>query len=147
MADEKKIEKKAADKKPGKLAKLKTYLKEMWGEVKKLSWLSKNDLIKNTAMVLVFVLAMSAAIYVMDIVFSSGVQGLSSLTAPKTTEETTETTETATEAATEAAEEAAETATEAAEETAEAAVETAAESAAETEAAPEAEAAGETKAD
>ena len=143
MADEKKIEKKAADKKPGKLAKLKTYLKEMWGEVKKLSWLSKNDLIKNTAMVLVFVLAMSAAIYVMDIVFSSGVQGLSSLTAPKTTEETTETTETATEAATEAAE----TATEAAEETAEAAVETAAESAAETEAAPEAEAAGETKAD
>ena len=75
-------------KKPGKLAQLKNYLKEMKGEVNKLTWLSKKDLVKNTAMVLVFVLVMSAVIYVLDMGFSAGVKGLSNLTAPAAVEET-----------------------------------------------------------
>lgn len=80
---------------------LKAYLKEMWGEVKKLSWLSRKDLIKNTAMVLVFVLVMSLVIYLLDMAFSAGVKGLSNVTAPAAVVETETAAET--EATTEAA--------------------------------------------
>ncbi|MBQ7278435.1 MAG: preprotein translocase subunit SecE [Clostridia bacterium] len=70
--------------KPAKAAKkgleLKKYLKEMMGEVKKLTWLSPADLVKNTAMVFVVVLAMSAVIWLLDLGFSAGVKGLASLT-------------------------------------------------------------------
>ena len=51
----KEVEKKAATgAKPAKKARLnlKQYLKEMMGEVKKLTWLSVGDLVKHTAMVL-----------------------------------------------------------------------------------------------
>ena len=47
----KELEKKAnAGAKPAKKSKLnlKQYLKEMWGEVKKLTWLSVGDLVKHT---------------------------------------------------------------------------------------------------
>ena len=59
---------------------LRRYLNEMKGEVKKLTWLSRNDLIKNTAMVLVFVLAMSLVIWVLDLAFSGATKGLTALT-------------------------------------------------------------------
>ncbi len=55
------------------------YLKEMWGEVKKLSWLSWKDLAKHTAAVVVFVLIMAVIIWALDFGFSAGVKGLSSL--------------------------------------------------------------------
>lgn len=77
-----------AKKETSKRFKLKTYLKEMVGEVKKLTWLSGKDLVKNTAMVLVFVLVMSAVIYLLDMGFSAGVKGLSKLTAPAAVTET-----------------------------------------------------------
>ena len=79
----KEVEKKAAaGAKPAKKSKLniKQYLKEMMGEVKKLTWLSVGDLVKHTAMVFVFVLAMSAVIWLLDLGFSAGVKGLATLT-------------------------------------------------------------------
>ena len=79
----KEVEKKAATgAKPAKKARLnlKQYLKEMMGEVKKLTWLSVSDLVKHTAMVFVFVLAMSAVIWLLDLGFSAGVKGLAALT-------------------------------------------------------------------
>ena len=81
MANE--VEKKAtAAVKPAKKRKLniKQYLKEMLGEVKKLTWLSVSDLVKHTAMVFVVVLAMSAVIWLLDLGFSAGVKGLATLT-------------------------------------------------------------------
>ena len=81
MANE--VEKKAtAAAKPAKKRKLniKQYLKEMMGEVKKLTWLSFGDLVKHTAMVFVVVLAMSAVIWLLDLGFSAGVKGLATLT-------------------------------------------------------------------
>ena len=48
----KELEKKAAAGKPArKKLNIKQYLKEMWGEVKKLTWLSVGDLVKHTAKV------------------------------------------------------------------------------------------------
>ena len=78
----KEVEKNAAAAKPAKKSKLniKQYLKEMMGEVKKLTWLSFGDLVKHTAMVFVFVLAMSAVIWLLDLGFSAGVKGLAALT-------------------------------------------------------------------
>lgn len=66
---------------------LRRYLNEMKGEVKKLTWLSRNDLIKNTAMVLVFVLAMSLVIWVLDLAFSGATKGLTALTHPTAAQE------------------------------------------------------------
>ena len=68
--------------KPAKkrLLNIKQYLKEMVGEVKKLTWLSVGDLVKHTAMVFVVVLAMSAVIWLLDLCFSAGVKGLATLT-------------------------------------------------------------------
>ena len=79
----KEVEKKTnAAGKPAKKSKLniKQYLKEMMGEVKKLTWLSVGDLVKHTAMVFVVVLAMSAVIWLLDLGFSAGVKGLATLT-------------------------------------------------------------------
>ena len=79
----KEVEKKAnTGVKPAKMRMLniKQYLKEMMGEVKKLTWLSVSDLVKHTAMVFVVVLAMSAVIWLLDLGFSAGVKGLATLT-------------------------------------------------------------------
>ena len=88
----KEVEKKAAaGAKPAKKARLniKQYLKEMVGEVKKLTWLSVGDLVKHTAMVFVVVLAMSAIIWLLDLGFSAGVKGLATLTGAGTAAEST----------------------------------------------------------
>ncbi len=45
------------------------YIKEMTGEVKKLTWLTVKELVKATAVVLVFVLAFALIIYVLDLIF------------------------------------------------------------------------------
>ena len=83
----KEVEKKANTAKPAKKSKLnlKQYLKEMMGEVKKLTWLSFGDLVKHTAMVFVVVLVMSAVIWLLDLGFSAGVKGLATLTGAGTT--------------------------------------------------------------
>ncbi|MBQ6234420.1 MAG: preprotein translocase subunit SecE [Clostridia bacterium] len=52
------------------------YIKEMTGEVKKLTWLSMKELIKATAVVLVFVLAFALLIYVLDLIFYTPVKAL-----------------------------------------------------------------------
>ena len=50
------------------------YIKEMTGEVKKLTWLSMKELVKATAVVLVFVLAFAVLIYVLDLLFYTPVK-------------------------------------------------------------------------
>ncbi len=50
------------------------YIKEMTGEVKKLTWLTMKELIKATAVVLVFVLAFALLIYVLDLIFYTPVK-------------------------------------------------------------------------
>ena len=52
------------------------YIKEMTGEVKKLTWLTMKELIKATAVVLVFVLAFALLIYVLDLNFYTPVKAL-----------------------------------------------------------------------
>ena len=92
----KELEKKAnAAAKPAKKSRLniKQYLKEMLGEVKKLTWLSVGDLVKHTAMVFVVVLAMSAVIWLLDLGFSAGVKGLATLTGAGTSASTSQTAE------------------------------------------------------
>lgn len=73
QAPEKKTDKKPA-KKSDKKFSLGTYLKEMWGEVKKLTWLSPKELAKNTGVVIVVVLAVTIIIYVLDFVFGKPMQ-------------------------------------------------------------------------
>lgn len=87
---EKKVAKKA---KKERKFQLKKYLGEMNGEVKKLTWLSKKDLAKNTAMVLVFVLAMSLVIWVLDMAFSGATKGLTTLTHPAAVTDSADTAE------------------------------------------------------
>ena len=50
------------------------YMKEMTGEVKKLTWLNAKELVKATAVVLVFVLAFALLIYVLDLIFYTPVK-------------------------------------------------------------------------
>ncbi|MBR0082134.1 MAG: preprotein translocase subunit SecE [Clostridia bacterium] len=73
----KELEKKADNKKPEvkkkkeKKFQLGAYLKEMWGEVKKLTWLSPKELAKNTGVVIVVVLAVTLLIWVLDLAFGT----------------------------------------------------------------------------
>ncbi|MDO4493202.1 MAG: preprotein translocase subunit SecE [Clostridia bacterium] len=76
MANEKKIEKKAEKKERFSIIR---YLKETAGEVKKLTWLSKSDLLSHVAAVFVFVIGMAIIIYGLDFVFSSVMRLIESL--------------------------------------------------------------------
>ena len=55
------------------------YLQEMIGEVKKLTWLTKKELVSHTIAVFVFVIAMALIIYALDFVFSTGIGALESI--------------------------------------------------------------------
>ena len=55
------------------------FLREMIGEVKKLTWLSGKELFSHTLAVLIFVLAMAAMIGLLDLAFSSGFGALASI--------------------------------------------------------------------
>lgn len=55
------------------------FVREMIGEVKKLTWLSGKELFSHTLAVIVFVLGMALIIYVLDLVFSSGFGALSNI--------------------------------------------------------------------
>ena len=52
------------------------YIKEMTGEVKKLTWLNMKELVKATAVVLVFVLAFAILIFALDFIFGWPLQKL-----------------------------------------------------------------------
>lgn len=70
------------------------YIKEMTGEVKKLTWLTMKELVKATAVVLVFVLAFAVLIYVLDLVFYTPVKAALNHSPETNTEEVTDDTET-----------------------------------------------------
>ena len=53
------------------------YFREMFGELKKLTWLTWKELASHTAAVLVFVLAMAALIYVLDLAFGGAFGAIS----------------------------------------------------------------------
>ena len=55
------------------------YFREMFGELKKLTWLTGKDLLSHTIAVFVFVIAMALIIYVLDLGFSSGMGALESI--------------------------------------------------------------------
>lgn len=55
------------------------YFREMFGELKKLTWLTGKELVSHTIAVFVFVLAMALIIYVLDLGFSSGMGALESI--------------------------------------------------------------------
>ncbi len=64
------------------------YIKEMTGEVKKLTWLNMKELVKATAVVLVFVIAFALLIFVLDLIFYTPVKALlSSQSQSATTDE------------------------------------------------------------
>ena len=73
---EKKVEKKP--KKERKFHPIR-YFREMFGELKKLTWLSGKDLASHTLAVLVFVLGMAALIWVLDRAFSSAFGAISQI--------------------------------------------------------------------
>ena len=67
-------EKKAVAKKPNKERRFHPirYIREMIGEVKKLTWLTRKELLTHTVAVFVFVIAMALIIYLLDLLFSAG---------------------------------------------------------------------------
>ena len=77
---DKKVEKKT-EKKPKKEGRFHPirYFREMFGELKKLTWLSGKDLVSHTLAVLVFVVGMAAIIWALDLAFSSGFGALSQI--------------------------------------------------------------------
>lgn len=69
----------AKPKKQRKKGRVKQFFKEIWGEVKKLSWLSKKDLVNYVLAVLAFILIMAVIIYACDLVFGQGMRLLGNL--------------------------------------------------------------------
>jgi len=55
------------------------FLREMIGEVKKLTWLSGKELFSHTLAVVIFVLAMALIIGLLDLAFTSGFSAISSI--------------------------------------------------------------------
>lgn len=70
------VKKPSKPKKEGKFHPIR-YIKEMFGELKKLTWLSAKELLTHTAAVLAFVLVMALIIYVLDLVFGAGLSAIS----------------------------------------------------------------------
>lgn len=73
-----KLEKKKKPKKEGKFHPIR-YFREMFGELKKLTWFTGKELFSHTLAVIVFVLAMALIIYVLDLAFSSGFSAISQI--------------------------------------------------------------------
>ncbi len=72
-ADKKAEKHPAKAKKPSRFQPLR-YLKEVAGEVKKLSWPTFKDLLSRTGAVVTFVAAMAVLIGVLDLLFSQGIK-------------------------------------------------------------------------
>lgn len=71
-----KVEKDKKENKQKPAAKKRTglgrYFKEVGGELKKVTWSTRKELVSNTLTVVAFVVLMAAIIYVLDLLFSSG---------------------------------------------------------------------------
>ena len=66
-------------KKERKSGRIKQFFKEVMGELKKLSWPSKKDLVSYTLIVVAFIAVMAIVIYVLDLAFSEGISLLAKL--------------------------------------------------------------------
>ncbi len=77
MAEKK--EKVKKPKKERKKGRIKQFFKEVIGELKKLSWPSKKDLVSYTLAVIGFIALMAVVIYVLDLAFSEGLTLLARL--------------------------------------------------------------------
>ena len=58
---------------------MKQFFKEVSGEVKKLSWPTKKDLVSYTLTVLGFIILMAIIVYALDLVFGEGLGLLANL--------------------------------------------------------------------
>lgn len=81
--DQSKTQDKSKSKDKGKKGasrfRLVRYFQEMIGEVKKLTWLTKKELVSHTVAVFVFVIVMALIIYALDFIFSTGIGALESI--------------------------------------------------------------------
>ena len=78
VTENKTVKKPAKPKKERKFHPIR-YFREMFGELKKLTWLTGKELVSHTFAVLVFVLAMAALVYVLDLAFSTGFSAISQI--------------------------------------------------------------------
>jgi len=65
-----------ASKKPGVLARIKKYFRELKSELKKVVWPSKNQIVNNTLIVLLCVLVVGIFIWIFDAVAGLIVNGI-----------------------------------------------------------------------
>lgn len=82
MADKEKnvsVEKSAKAAKPSIVARTKKWVRELKGEVKKIVWPSREQTTNNTMIVLVCCLMVGAFIWIVDAIFSLGIQSFISL--------------------------------------------------------------------
>ena len=78
-AAEKKAEKKPADKKPSLGSRIAKFFRDYKAELKKVTWASREDTMKNTLVVAVTVIIAGAAIGILDFAFSRGLDMLSTI--------------------------------------------------------------------
>ncbi|MEG2215650.1 MAG: preprotein translocase subunit SecE [Clostridia bacterium] len=76
--NEKKVELKRKPKKEHRFHPIR-YCREMFGELKKLTWLTGKELFSHTLAVIVFVLVMAALIGVLDLAFANGLALISKI--------------------------------------------------------------------
>ena len=69
----------ANENKEKKTSRFGQFFKEVSGEVKKLSWPTKKELVSYTLTVIAFILLMAVVIYALDLVFGEGLGLLVSL--------------------------------------------------------------------
>lgn len=79
MANDKQPNKPAKVKKERKPGRAKQFFKEVIGELKKLSWPTKKELVSYTLTVVGFIALMAVIIYALDLVFSEGLGLLAKL--------------------------------------------------------------------
>ncbi len=78
-AAEKKTEKKPVKDKPSIFARIAKFFRDYRAELKKVTWSSKEDTVKNTIVVAVTVVIAGVVIGLLDLVFSSGLSALGNL--------------------------------------------------------------------
>ena len=69
----------ANENKAKKTGRFGQFFKEVSGEVKKLSWPTKKEIVSYTLTVIAFILLMAVVIYALDLVFGEGLGLLASL--------------------------------------------------------------------
>ena len=67
---------KPAEKKPGIFARIRKYFRDTKSEVKKVVWLTRQQIVNNTGVVIACIIVVGAFIGVLDAVFTFGLQTL-----------------------------------------------------------------------